>query len=29
MPSDTIGLVEIAQAWREAGVEVTTMSGIL
>mgnify|MGYP000308838260 CR=1 FL=1 len=29
MPSDTIGLAIIAQAWRDAGLEVVTMSGIL
>lgn len=29
MPSDSIGLLEIVKAWRENGVEVTTMSGIV
>ena len=29
MPSDSIGLLEIVKAWRQTGVEVTTMSGIL
>ena len=29
MPSDSIGLLEIVKAWREQGVEVTCMSGIV
>ena len=29
MPSDSIGLLEIVNAWRSEGVEVTTMSGIV
>ncbi len=29
MPSDSIGLLKIAEAWRSEGLEVTTMSGIL
>jgi hypothetical protein len=29
MPSDSIGLLEIVKAWREKGVEVTCMSGIV
>lgn len=29
MPSDSIGLLEIVKDWREKGVEVTTMSGIV
>lgn len=29
MPSDSIGLLEIVKAWRESGVEVTCMSGIV
>lgn len=29
MPSDSIGLLEIVKAWRQKGVEVTAMSGIL
>lgn len=29
MPSDSIGLIEIANAWREQGIEVTCMSGIV
>jgi len=29
MPSDSIGLLEIVKAWRNKGVEVTTMSGIV
>lgn len=29
MPSDTIGLMKIVEAWRNEGIEVTTMSGII
>ncbi len=29
MPSDSIGLLEIVKAWREQGIEVTCMSGIV
>ena len=29
MPSDSIGLLEIVKAWRDQGVEVTCMSGIV
>lgn len=29
MPSDSIGLLEIVKAWRDEGVEVTCMSGIV
>jgi len=29
MPSDSIGLLEIVNAWRKEGLEVTTMSGIV
>ena len=29
MPSDSIGLLEIVKVWREQGVEVTCMSGIV
>lgn len=29
MPSDSIGLLKIVKAWREQGVEVTCMSGIV
>ena len=29
MPSDSIGLLEIVKAWREQGVDVTCMSGIV
>lgn len=29
MPSDSIGLLEIANAWRKEGLEVTCMSGIV
>ena len=29
MPSDSIGLLEIVKSWRELGVEVTCMSGIV
>lgn len=29
MPSDSIGLLEIVKAWREQGVEVTCMGGIV
>lgn len=29
MPSDSIGLLEIVKAWREEGLEVTCMSGIV
>lgn len=29
MPSDSIGLLEIVNAWREQGIEVKTMSGIV
>lgn len=29
MPSDSIGLLEIVKAWREQGVEVSCMSGIV
>jgi len=29
MPSDSIGLLEIVKEWRDKGIEVTTMSGIV
>lgn len=29
MPSDSIGLLEIVKSWREQGIEVTCMSGIV
>lgn len=29
MPSDSIGLLEIVKAWREQGIQVTCMSGIV
>ena len=29
MPSDSIGLLEIVNAWRDQGIEVKTMSGIV